>query len=165
MVKLRDKLLPVFDKVARGIPNKLGLRQYDVTLRIVSWSGARPGLGVKTVVNHDITVNQAKPDNDRPKVKLLTTRDIIASGGRYTEGDYRIGPLTPQYTKNGITYGTVPEDIEQQIQVSPQEIYFNLKGPGMSDPVGGDWFSLLSSDFSKNFGYNFVVRKTASIPT
>ena len=164
MSKLRDKLLPVFDKVARGIPNKLGLRQYDVSLRVVSWSGSRPGMGTKTINDTAITVNQGQVGNDRPKVTLLSTRDIVASGGRYTDGDFRIGPLTPQYTDSqGRTFGTLPDELEIAIRNSPTEIFFNLKGPGMSDQVGGDWFKLVESDFTKNFGYTIVVRKTGIV--
>lgn len=165
MTKLRDSLLPVFDTVARGIPNILGLRQYDVSLRIVRWSGARPGLGTKTVINHPITVNQNQTGNNRPKVVLVSTRELIASGGKYTDGDYRIGPLTPQYTDiNGDTYGTLPSDIEQAVRDNPQEIFFNMKGPGMSDQVNGDWFKMVEANFSRNFGYTIVIRKTGQTP-
>lgn len=165
MTKLRDSLLPVFDLVARGIPNILGLRQYDVALRIVSWTGARPGLGTKTVTDYPVTVNQNQPGNNRPKVTLVSTREVIASGGLYTDGDYRIGPLTPQYTTiDGYTYGTLPDDIEQLVRTNPQEIYFNMMGPGMSDPIGGDWFKLVEANFSKNFGYTLVIRKAGLVP-
>lgn len=164
MSKLRDNLLPVFDKVARGIPNKLGLRQYDVSLRTISWSGSRPGVGTKTITDVHFSVNQGKAGNDRPKVTLVSTREIVASGGRYTEGDFRIGPMTPQYTDSqGRTFGTTPDDFQLAIKNSPTEIFFNLKGPGMSDQVGGDWFELVETDFTKNFGYTIVVRKTGIV--
>lgn len=163
-MKLRDTLLPVFDTVARGIPNLLGLRQYDVSLRVVSWSGARPGLGTKTVADHPVTVNQNTAGNNRPKVILVSTREVIASGGRYVDGDFRIGPLTPQYTTSAGTFGTLPGDLEQQLQTHPSEVYFNLKGPGMNDQTNGDWFKLVETNFAKNFGYTIIVRKAGSLP-
>jgi hypothetical protein len=163
MTKLRDKLLPVFDKVARGIPNKLGLRQFDISLRIVSWSGTRPGLGTKTVTDYPVTVNQNTAGNNRPKVKSISSHEIIASGGLYSQDDYRIGPLTPQYVSGGITYGTLPSDVEIAIQAHPAEVFFNMQGPGMT-AISGDWFSLIDADFSKNFGYTLVIRKTAQVP-
>ena len=163
MTKLRDKLLPVFDKVARGIPNKLGLRQFDISMRIVTWTGARPGLGTKVTTDYPVTVNQNMAGNNRPKLVSVSSREVVASGGRYSTDDYRVGPLTPQYVKNGITYGTLPSDVEISIKTIPTEIFFNLKGPGVSDAINGDWFSLVDADFSKNFGYTLVIRKTAQI--
>lgn len=163
MAKLRENLLPVFDKIARGIPNKLGLRRYDLFIRTIQWSGDRPGLGTQTVVDFPITVNQGEIGNDRPKVVQLKSGEIIASAGRYSDGDYRIGPLTPSYVENGITYGSLPSDIEVAVQTNPQEIFINMRNPDVEEE--GNWFKIINTNFSRNFGYTFVIRQTASFPS
>lgn len=165
MTKFRDAFLPVVDQIGRGIPNLFGLRQYDVSLSVVSWTGARPGLGTSTVHTYPITVNQNQTGDNRPKVVQVSAREVIASAGLYTEGDYRIGPLTPSYTTvDGNTFGTLPSDIEQALQTRPQEIFFNLNGPGMSDEIEGDWFKLVEANFAKNFRYEIVIRKLGQKP-
>ena len=164
--KFRDQFLPLVDLIGQGLPNMFGLRQFDLSLTLVSWSGTRPGLGTKTLTTYPITVNQAQAGNDRPKVEQVSTRDIIASGGLYSQGDYRIGPLTPSYLgPDGYTVlGTLPNHIEQAVQSNPQEIFINMQGPGMSDPVAGDWFKLVEANFTKNFRYEIVIRKNAVKP-
>ena len=163
MVKLRESLLPVFDKVARGIPNKLGLRRFDVFIRKVTWDGERPGLGNPTVTDFPIVVNQNEPDNNRPKVVQLKSAEVVASGGRYQDGDYRVGPLTPQYVENGNTYGSLPNDILLDLQTNPTEIFVNLTNPDVE--VEGNWFKVVNTNFSRNFGYTFVIRQTSEKPT
>jgi len=160
-MSLRDDLLPVFDDVARGIPNELGLRRYDLFVRKIQWTGERAGLGDRTVVDFPITVNKGTLGLDRPKVVQLTTRELIASS--YQEGDWRIGPLTPSYTENNITYGSLPSDIEALIEANDKEIFINMQGPGM-DPTEGTWFQIVNTNFSRNFGYTFVIRQTNEKP-
>ena len=165
VAKFRDQFLPLIDLIGQGLPNMFGLRQYDVSLSVVAWTGSRPGLGTNTVATYPITVNQNKAGNNRPKVAQLSTREVLASAGLYVEGDYRIGPLTPHYvTVDGYAFGTLPGDIEKALQTNPQEIFFNLNGPGMSDPTGGDWFKLVKANFANNFHYDIVIRKTAQKP-
>lgn len=166
MTKFRDAFLPVVDQIGRGLPNLFGLPQYDVSLSVVSWSGARPGLGTLTAGGpYALTVNADQLGNNRPKVVQVTAREVFASGGLYAEGDYRIGPLTPAYVAlDGSPAGTLPSDVERLVVSNPQEVFFNLKGPGMSDPTGGDWFKLVEANFAKPFRYTFVIRKTAQKP-
>lgn len=162
-MSLRDDLLPVFDDVARGIPNELGLRRYDLFLRKIQWSGERPGLGTKTVVDFPITVNKGTLGLDRPKVVQLKSAEIVASAGKYSDGDYRIGPLTPSYVENNITYGSLPSDIQVELETNPEEIFINMRNPDVE--VEGNWFKIVNTNFSRNFGYTFVIRQTASFPS
>lgn len=164
MPKFRDKHLYLVDKIGRGLPNKFGLRQFDISIKTISYTGDRVSEGTPTSTTYNITVNQNAVNNNRPEVKLLKSGEIAASGGRYVFGDFRIGPVTPQYVKNGVTYGTLPSDIELTVNSNPEEVFFNMKGPGMSDSVNGDWFTLVETNFTKNFGYLFIIRKSGQVP-
>jgi len=66
------------------------MRRISVTVRVRQWSGARVGLGTVTVTNTPLLV-----DGKNPRVVQLKTEDVIRSGGLYTSGDYKIGPVTP----------------------------------------------------------------------
>lgn len=166
MAKFRDAFLYRMDLLGRGIPNKFGLRQYDIVLRVNGWSGQTAGDGNLTVTDYDVTVNTTEPDsgNNRPNVRQLSQKDVIASGGLYSDIDFRIGPLTPQFVNpiDGLTYGTLPTDVEKTVQATPQDIQIIIKGPGMKDQTNGDAFKIIGSDFSHNFGYFFTVRKTGA---
>lgn len=153
---VRESLLEILD-YTRGIPTLLDFRRYDVTLRVISWTGSRVGVGTSTVTDYPIVVNELM---DRPKVKLLTTDEIIASNGLYVDGDYRVGPITPQYVAliNGNTYGLTPDDISIPINPKPTEIYFILTGPLMPN---GHAFDLIKFDVSRNLHYTVVIRKNA----
>lgn len=163
MTKFRDKFMYRMDKLGRGIPNKFGLRQFDIFLQVKSWSGQTAGEGTQTVLTVPVWVNTTKPNsgNNRPNVRQLSQQDVVASGGELSDIDFKIGPLTPSFVnpRDGYTYGTLPSDIEKMVQSNPQEIYVIIKGPGMSDSVNGDKFKIISSDFTHNFEYFFTARK------
>lgn len=162
-MSLRDDLLPIFDQIARGIPNELGLRRYDLFIRTIEWSGERPGLGTKTVTDTPITVNQGISGLDRPKVVQLKSSEVIASAGRYQDGDWKIGPLTPLYQdSDGNIFGSLPSDIIIQLQSNPTEIFINMKNPDVD--TDGVWCKIINTNFSRNFGYTFIIRQTAEVP-
>lgn len=157
----RDNMLKLLDRT-RGIPSRFDLRRYDVLLRVRRWSGIRPGLGTKSNIDLPILVNQGQ---DRPKVKLLSTKEIIASNGLYIDGDYRIGRVTPLYFLDSLPQGFTPDDLRPILSTSPQlsaEVFFRLTGPGMET---GAWFSTVEVSVERNLHYTFIIRKTAEIVT
>ena len=85
----RDEVLPDLDE-ARAIIAGEGLRRYSVTIRVRTWSAGRIGGG--TATNADLVLSPA------PRVRVLSSREIAASGGTYEEGDYRIDKITPAYS-------------------------------------------------------------------
>lgn len=85
----RDGLLPSLDAI-RSIPGNLGLRLIPVTVRVRQWTGQRVGLGTVTVTDTRLLV-----DGQNPRVVQLKTEDIVRSAGKYSSGDWRIGPVTP----------------------------------------------------------------------
>jgi len=151
---LGDELRAALDE-ARSIPGILGLRPFDLFVRVRTWSGTRAGLGTKTDVDTDILT-----DGYRPRVEHLSNRDIVASGGLYTDEDLKI-TVTPAYSGVCGTGGTAPEVFDPDVSSSPQEIFFNIKGIG--HPVGGHWYKKISEHTDSVLTYFFIIRKTAEV--
>jgi len=92
----QSTVLPALDAL-RAIGGKLGLRVFSVTVRQRVWTGSRPGVGTKSDTDI-LLVNQAADGTLQPvRVRQVSRREAIASGGKYTDRDLRIGPLTPPY--------------------------------------------------------------------
>lgn len=93
---LRDDLLGVVDEL-RDLPDEFGIRRFQaVTLRRRKWSGGSPGLG--TATNVDLVLSPV------PRVRILSTAEVLASEGSYEQGDYQVDKITPRYL-DGTTYG------------------------------------------------------------
>lgn len=153
---LRQALLPVVDAL-RGIPAQLGLRLYSVSVFSRTWSGTRVGIGESNDASSKLMVNLGTYDT---KVQLVTARDVIASGGLYTDQDLKIGPITPPYTGSGKDNNDITV-FDPTPNASPVEIFFRVTGPGF--PAEGAWFKKISQNVMGNFRYTFVVRKTGEI--
>lgn len=153
---LRESCLEILDHT-RGISPILDLRRYDVSIVIRQWTGSRPGQGTSTITPLPFLVDNYKY---RPKVRLLTTKEIIASNGLYVDGDYLVGRITPQYTSlDGYVYGYIPDDLRPIVTSQPREIFFKMIGPGLESQ--GSWFSTVEVSVERNLHYTFVIRKTA----
>lgn len=152
---LRDSLLSTVDKI-RGIPDTLGVRLYTVTIRVRTWTGARPGIG--SGVDAD-SVFWVDGGTHKPRVVQVTSRDVIASGGMYQDQDLKVGPVTPSYSGGGVSV----DAIDPPPGVSPAEVFFKIVGPGMES--GGSWFKKINTNtLPSPFGYTFVVRATGEAP-
>jgi hypothetical protein len=149
---LRDNCLPIFEN-ARVLLDNLGFRRYDVLLRVIDWSGATTGKGTKTTLDTPLVIQQTH----RIKVRRLTSQDILASGGKYSDGDYRVGPITPIYIDvNGQTGGQLVDYFDPDKSLtSKREFYFRLTGPGMDL---GKWFKKIDQQVDTNFSYYFTLR-------
>lgn len=152
-MSLRDDLLPLVDEIRGSVPGDLGLRPHTVTVRVRTWSGARPGLGTKTDV--DTLIRNA---GYNPKVAEVTTKDVVASGGFYQSGDFRIGPITPEYTGGGTALATQ----DPATTSTAREVLYKIEGPGL--PSTGAWFKRVSDTTLKSFRNEIVVRRTAEAP-
>jgi hypothetical protein len=157
MGNLRDGLLPVLDTV-RGVAGILGLRNTAVTVRVVSWTGARQGLGTSSFVDTKLLV---KGQTQNPRVKQLTARDVFASGGVYSTQDVRVGPLTPSFplsafvAAGGVALGTVNPPPPTAGSVY-QEIFWKVEGGGFLVPR---WFVLFGDDLVSPTRYFVVLRR------
>ncbi len=151
-MSLADELKLALDSV-RAIPGILGLRPYTVSVRVRSWSGSRAGLGTATDVDSQLLVGGLPPD-----VRQLTQRDVIASGGLYSTQDYEV-TLTPDFTSGDLTGGISASVLDPDVGSHPQEIFFQLTGPGSP----GSFYKKVGQDISNILTYKITLRKTGEI--
>jgi len=140
-----EDALPILDE-ARGLLDEFGFNSYDVVMRLVEWSGARIGEGDPTKTDTTLTLD----GSHRINVERLTGHDIMASGGLYSEGDWRVGPLTPAYPGGGRDASYFNPTSSQ-----PFEIFYKLTGPGFES---GQWFRKIDQKVDGNFGLFFTIR-------
>jgi hypothetical protein len=135
---LASALLPVVDTV-RGIPGILGFHGTTVTARLVTWLGTRPGVGECTIVDTPLLVMS---NTQNPRVRQLSDKDALASGGIYTNQDIRVGPVTPPFEANefvaegGVEHATIDPPMIAA-GTGAKQIFFKLAGRGFQFPV---WF-------------------------
>lgn len=153
---LTDDCRPIFED-ARVLLSDLGFRQYDVVRRVVRWTGEQPGDGTRSAEDTPITIQGRRPGTHK-----ISQKDVIASGGLYEDGDWRIGPFTPLFTGaiGPITDGGVDIDtLDPPVEGTGLEVYWQLTGPGFAD---GAWFKRIAREVSPVFSISIVVRKLAT---
>lgn len=157
----RDSLLPAVD-IMRAIPATLGLRLHTVSVLVRVWSGGRPGLGLSTDNFYGLHVGQSQSVG--AKVRNVSQKEAIASGGLYTEQDLIVGPITPPYTGSQLDNDQIPifDPIPPIQAVLSTEVFFLVKGPGYS--AGGDWFKKIAQRTDQPFRYMIWLRKTGETP-
>ena len=141
------------DGIRGNVPGNLGLRPHTVTIRVRTWSGARGGLGTKTDV--DTVISNA--GNFGPRVKQVSAKDVIASGGLYESGDYTIGPISRDYVTGGVTDAA----LDPSTTSTAREVLFLVDGPGF--PSGGAWFKRINDEGYKHHTYSTVVVRRMSV--
>ena len=149
MSTIVDDVLPILDGVRGEILDEVvGLYSYDILMRVVAYTGERPGMGTKTVTDTPLTLDGVH----RIDVNRISSRDILASGGKYAEGDFRVGPLTPEYQGGGRapSYFNPPPPAS-----GAQEVFYRLTGPGFES---GAWFTKIDQQVDGNFGLFFTLR-------
>jgi hypothetical protein len=153
---LRTSLLPALDAI-RGIPTILGLRLHIVTVRIRQWTGERPGEGSYVDTNTGLKVDLAIGN---VKVRNLTQKEVIASGGLFTDQDLIVGPITPPYQGSATDNDAISVfDPPTQVGVvSATEIFFNIQGPGYG--ATGNWFKKIGQRTDQPFRYMLYLRNT-----
>jgi hypothetical protein len=82
-----------------------------VTVRTITWSGARVGLGSAT--NSDLVLAKRL-------VRELSGREVHGSNGRYTSGDIVVEGITPTYDVDGVTGGYTVEQLDPVKTFTPQ---------------------------------------------
>lgn len=145
----RTALLGTVERLRGRIPGRLDLRPRKVTVRVRTWTGARPGVGTYTDVD-TVLLNAGV----NVKVAQVSTKDIVASGGRYASGDLKIGPITPEYPGGGTPSGV----LDPPTTTTAREIFYLLEGPGFPDE--GAWCVRVQDDVLPNFHGYVVVRLT-----
>lgn len=164
-VSLREKFLAITNKL-RALPTAFGLRLYTVTMRVTTYTPGIfdvPGEGTPTVIDTPLYLDGY---GTLPFVEKLTTKDIVASGGVYTDGDYRVGAMTPVFVKDecdgSMTVAGVPITwFEQPEGTVPTQITYLITGPEFPN---GALFKKIETWTSDVFTYSFIVRKIGNQP-
>ncbi len=148
MGSFRDDLLPIIDSI-RSIPEDFGIRLWTCTIRINAWDGGRLGVGNRLSTDVPLVLGNGR----RPKIRELTTAEVIASGGVITAGTYEIGPLTP-----GIGGGALLTYFDPSYtDVSAKELLFLIAGEGL--PTGGIVCKRVNADILKPFSPKLRVER------
>ena len=158
----RDAYLAVVD-ARRGLPVLYGIRLHNVSVLVRQWPSGTPGQGTH---NDTLTSLKLNLGTGPIKVRNISTKDIVSSGGLYSAEDIIVGPITPPYSGSGLDNDaiTVFDPIPQAGIAS--EVLFLVTGPGFN-PTGnwpGAWFKKIETRTDKPFRYEIVLRKTAECP-
>lgn len=148
MATLRDSLLPVLQRF-RDLSVELGVRQYQIWLRKITWTGTRVGLGSSTVTDTYL---------GKPKFRHVSSQDVVA-GSVMGEQMFEVGPFTPSHSQPVSTPDTLavsPTDLSPAQTGTPTEIYFVVKGPGM--PATGALFQRVKDSTEKPFRYTVTIK-------
>ena len=116
----------------RSIAGVLGLRPYTVKVRVRVWSGERPGLGSRTDI--DTTLYNTINGVQYPvRVRTRSQRDVIESGGQFSDHDFLIGPMTPQYIapQTGLPGGYLIGQLDPAPTNSATELVWFMSGPDL----------------------------------
>ena len=146
---LPASLLAALDAV-RAIPATLNLRSYSINAIKRVWSGERPGIGTSTTTSTALTVN-----GQNPRFVRLSSREVIASAGKYEDGDWRL-TLTPEYSTGGYAVSDFSSDSTNQ------ELFFQSFGNGFE--ASGAYFVKIDQEVGSNLTYKIVLRRTAQSP-
>ncbi len=152
----RDDILGDLDDI-RGIPGELGLRLFTVTVLTRTWTEERAGLASSFDTTANILVARGAFN---ARVRNLTSRDVIASGGLYSMQDVKVGPFTPPFLGSDAN-GSAISVWEPAVVGTGLEVYFKIVGPGYA--TDGDWFKKIDSDVSRPFSYTLTLRKTGKV--
>lgn len=149
---LRDDLLPRIEAL-RAIPGQLGFRPYtSVVLRTRTWSGAEPGDGTHADSNL-VLATGGQP----AKVRQISAREAQASGGRYTDADFMVGPLTPEHTApGGGAAGYTAAQLAPGSTARNVERHVVLTGPG---ETASEWL-IVGDQKDRSLRFMLTIRRT-----
>jgi hypothetical protein len=146
--RLRAKL-----DAARVKPALLGLRPFTITVWTRSWSGGRSGLGSVTDGYQALTVG----DGYAPHVRQLSQRDVIASGGLYSEQDLEV-TLTAAYDACSTSGGFEVSDFDPPRDGYFKQVLFIVTGPGM--PTAGRLYQKKGQRVDSSYSYSLILTAT-----
>ena len=156
-----DDILPDLDDV-RGIGGELGLRPFTVKVVVRTWTGARPGLPGTTYTDAP-TILTVAAGSQTVKATAITNKDIVSSGGQYTDQDIKVGPITPAYAATyGLDGGYQTSQIDPATTATAREVFWNVAGPGM--PAGGGWCDKIGQEVDSALHYYAIVRRNGKQP-
>lgn len=151
-MSFRTDILEAIEDI-RSVPGDLDIRQHRVFVVVRAWDGPRVGVGLSTTTETELLVSGYPP-----KVREMSLKDVVASGGLYVAGDIEVGPITPNHAKGG----TAPSVYNPDVGSTPSEVYFRVEGPGL--PTGGAHFSRVGDSTMKSFSHKLTLRQSGRQP-
>lgn len=140
-MSFREKLLARVDKIRKLPHSKFDMRQNTVDIVIRQWSGEVAGQGTHSDRTTRLYINGSY----NIRVREVTSKDVIASGGQLTEQHLKVGPFTPRFASGGLAN----EAFDPPTGPRPQEILFIIKGLGMGKD--GRWFKRVNDHSIQNY--------------
>lgn len=102
---------PTLDALRTNIPSTYGIRSATLTVRTVRFEGDYLTGGQSVMTDTAIT----GPTGGRYRVKDVSTKDVVASGGQFQHGAIRVGPITPPHPGGAWTAeDLIPSSASQQ---------------------------------------------------
>ncbi len=143
---------PTLDAIRSKIPTSFGIRSATLTVRTTLMSGSM--IDNPSVASTDTIIRSST--GDRYKIRVLSTKDIVASGGLYQSGDFRMGPITPPFPGSGFT-----KDDLIPPSVAGQDVLY-----GITDQTGQtQWCQMVSNDTAHDLHWYIILRATGSVPS
>lgn len=140
-MSFRTGLLARVDKIRRIPQSAYDMRQNTIDIIIRQWSGDVVGNGTSVDLKRRLFIN-----HDRNiRVRQVSSKDIVASGGLLTESSLKIGPFTPSYPGGGLDN----PDFDPPVNGKSREIFFIIKGLGMGKQ--GRWFRRVNDNSLQNY--------------
>jgi hypothetical protein len=144
--------LPTLDKIRAGIPSARGIRSVTLVVRKTLMSGSM--IDNPSVSSTDTVIKSIS--GDRYKVREMSTKDVVASGGKYQSGSLRVGPMTPPFPGGGFT----KDDLIPPSAKGQDVLY------GITDQTGvTQWCSMADADTANDLHWYLVLNPTGSEPS
>lgn len=140
-MSFRTKLLARVDRIRRIPMQKFDMRQHDIFMVLQRWSGGVVGEGSKTILKTQLFVG----GNSNIRVREVSSKDVVASGGLLTESSVKVGPFTPSYPGGGLDN----PQFDPPVSNKPQEVFFYITGLGMGPT--GRWFKRTNDHSIQNY--------------
>lgn len=144
-------ILPDLDAIRSGVPSDIGVRSATIIVRKTLMTGSM--IDDPTVSTTDTPI--VSSTGDRYKVRDLSTKDVVSSGGLYQSGALRVGPITPPFPGSGFAQADLIPPA-----VAGQDVLY-----GVTDQTGVTlWCQLASADTVNDLHWYLVLNPTGSLP-
>jgi hypothetical protein len=150
-VAFADRFRPKLDKIRTRIPTKYGVRSVTLTVRTTRFVGDFLTGGTPVTADKAIT----SPAGDRYKVRVMSTKDVVASGGLYQSGAIKVGPITPPYPGGGWT----KDDLIPPTTDGGEVLYGLTEASGQTQ-----WCQMASNDTLHDLHWYLVLNPTGTTP-
>jgi hypothetical protein len=151
-------MLPVADRLrALTGPDVFDVRTSRLVIITRVWTGGRRGADAPPGEPRYRDTRLELPQIY--KMRELSSREIASSGGRYEQGDVRVGPITPRFVDpDGVEGGFTEEQLQPTVTRNGTEILYAIEG------VHAGEYQLVDLQSMRAFGYAITLRRRTTTP-